>query len=182
MNWGGQNSVHSPCKPLFVLVQGEGKGIFKISGLIKGREMIWIFSGSEEGGKVFKISGESRVIALMGSGEMIWIFSGSVEGKEVFKISTRHNFIDASKEHKVLIATESGDFILSNPNNLSPSLEISFQNYCLNLENTITSDPNYLPDLKLNVTERVFWKWIKELGGVRYRSANQNEVVASWLF
>lgn len=72
-----------------------------------------------------------------------------------------------------------GDFILTNPNNLSPSPEISFQNYCLNLESTIISDPNYNQDLKRNVSERVFWKWVKELGGVRYRSANTNEVVAS---
>jgi|688.fasta_scaffold02157_14 hypothetical protein len=72
-----------------------------------------------------------------------------------------------------------GDFILTNPNNLSPSPEISFQNYCLNLESTVISDPNYNPDLKRNVSERVFWKWVKELGGVRYRAANNNEVVAS---
>lgn len=71
------------------------------------------------------------------------------------------------------------DYILSNPNNLSPSPEISFQNYCLNLESTILSDPNYNPELKRNISERVFWKWIKELGGIRYRSANTNEVVAS---
>jgi hypothetical protein len=69
------------------------------------------------------------------------------------------------------------DFVLSNPSNLSPSTEISFQNYCLNLESTILSDPNYQPDLKNNVSERIFWKWIKELGGVRYREANTNEVV-----
>jgi len=72
-----------------------------------------------------------------------------------------------------------GDYVLTNPNNLSPSPEISFQNYCLNFESTILSDPNYNPDLKLNVSERVFWKWVKELGGVRYRSANTNEVVTS---
>jgi hypothetical protein len=72
-----------------------------------------------------------------------------------------------------------GDFILSNPNNLSPSPEISFQNYCLNLESTVISDPNYNPELKRNVSERIFWKWVKELGGIRYRSANPNEVVAS---
>ena len=71
------------------------------------------------------------------------------------------------------------DFILTNPNNLSPSPEISFQNYCLNLESTVISDPNYNQDLKRNVSERVFWKWVKELGGVRYRTANTNEVVAS---
>ena len=72
-----------------------------------------------------------------------------------------------------------GDFILANPNNLSPSPEISFQNYCLNLESTVISDPNYNQELKRNVSERIFWKWVKELGGVRYRSANTNEVVAS---
>lgn len=70
-----------------------------------------------------------------------------------------------------------GDFILSNPSNLSPSLEISFQNYCLNLESTIISDPNYNPETKRNVSERVFWKWVKELGGIRYRPATSNEVV-----
>lgn len=91
----------------------------------------------------------------------------------------KENTLQLDAIDSTFLDAEAGDFILSNPNNLSPSLEISFQNYCLNLENTITSDPNYLPDLKLNVTERVFWKWIKELGGVRYRSANQNEVVAS---
>lgn len=72
-----------------------------------------------------------------------------------------------------------GDFILTNPNNLSPSPEISFQNYCLNLESVILSDPNYNPELKRNVSERVFWKWVKELGGVRWRAANTNEVVSS---
>lgn len=69
------------------------------------------------------------------------------------------------------------NYILSNPNNLSPSLEISFQNYCLNLEATIISDTNYNPELKKNVSEKVFWKWIKELGGVRFIPANPNEVV-----
>jgi intein/homing endonuclease len=39
------------------------------------------------------------------------IMSGT---KEVFKVSTKHNFIDASKEHKILVATESGDFIYKN--------------------------------------------------------------------
>jgi len=72
-----------------------------------------------------------------------------------------------------------GNFILTNPNNLSPSPEVSFQNYCLNLEATVISDPNYNPELKRNVSERIFWKWVKELGGVRYRAANTNEVVAS---
>ena len=39
------------------------------------------------------------------------IMSGT---KEVFKISTRHNFIDASKEHRILVALKSGEFIYKN--------------------------------------------------------------------
>ena len=39
------------------------------------------------------------------------IMSGT---KEVFKISTRHNYIDASKEHKILVATNDGEFIYKN--------------------------------------------------------------------
>lgn len=72
-----------------------------------------------------------------------------------------------------------GNYTLTNPSNTSPSLEISFQNYCLNLESTILNDPDYDPNLKKTVSERVFWKWMKEIGAVRFRSANNNEVVSS---
>jgi hypothetical protein len=97
-------------------------------------------------------------------------FGGPTYGENTFQF----NAIDTT-----FLDSAFGDFILSNPNNLSPSPEISFQNYCLNLEASILSDPNYNPDLKLNVSERIFWKWVKELGGVRYRPASSNEVVAS---
>jgi hypothetical protein len=70
-------------------------------------------------------------------------------------------------------------FQLVDPNNLSPDLEISFQNYCLNLEATILSDPSYNPALKKNISERVFWKWIKELGAIRFREANSAEVIST---
>ncbi len=75
------------------------------------------------------------------------------------------------------VASQSFDII--DPNNLSPNLETSFQNYCLNLESTILSNPSYNPGLKRNVSERVFWKWMKELGCVRFRPANSNEVVST---
>ena len=55
----------------------------------------------------------------------------------------------------------------------------SFQSYCLNLESTITSDGNYDPDKKQNVSERVFFKWLKELGAIRFRPANSNEVAST---
>lgn len=96
-------------------------------------------------------------------------------GSPTYKENTlQFNAIDTT-----FLDAASGNFVLTNPNNLSPSPEISFQNYCLNLESTVISDPNYNAELKRNVSERIFWKWIKELGGIRYRSANTNEVVAS---
>jgi hypothetical protein len=52
----------------------------------------------------------------------------------------------------------------------------SFQSYCLNLESTIIGDDNYDSTLKQNVSERVFFKWLKEIGAIRFRAANSSEV------
>lgn len=51
----------------------------------------------------------------------------------------------------------------------------SFQNYALNLETLITSDPNYDSTKLPTVSERVFFKWLKEIGAVRFREANSSE-------
>ena len=53
----------------------------------------------------------------------------------------------------------------------------SFQSYCLNLESTIISTDDYNSDLKQNVSERVFFKWLRELGAIRFRPAASSEVV-----
>lgn len=47
----------------------------------------------------------------------------------------------------------------------------SFQNYCLNLEALITSLPDYDPNADRTVTERVFFKWLKEIGAIRFRQS-----------
>lgn len=44
----------------------------------------------------------------------------------------------------------------------------SFQNYCLNLETLLTARESYQVANAQTVSERVFWKWIKELGGIRW--------------
>jgi len=53
----------------------------------------------------------------------------------------------------------------------------SFQSYCLNLESTITATDEYDSTLKQNVSERIFFKWLRELGAIRFRGANSDEVV-----
>jgi hypothetical protein len=48
----------------------------------------------------------------------------------------------------------------------------SFQNYCLNLEAMVTSSADYDSNVSLSVSERVFYKWLKEIGAIRFRKAN----------
>ena len=51
----------------------------------------------------------------------------------------------------------------------------SFQNYALNLEEIIISDPNYDNTTNRTVSERVFFKWLKETGAIRFRQATNLE-------
>ena len=61
-----------------------------------------------------------------------------------------------------------------NPDN-NVNLAESFQNYALNLESLLLSKPTYKRNEKLTVSERVFWKWLKELGAIRFQDANALE-------
>lgn len=54
----------------------------------------------------------------------------------------------------------------------------SFQNYALNLEELIISDITYDNTTNLTVTERVFFKWLKECGAMRFREATALEKVS----
>lgn len=44
----------------------------------------------------------------------------------------------------------------------------SFQNYALNFEANILNQTDYNPALSTTVAERVFWKWLKETGAIRW--------------
>jgi hypothetical protein len=55
------------------------------------------------------------------------------------------------------------------------NLAQSFQSYALNMEALLLSRPQYERDQKLTVAERVFWKWLKETGAIRFRNANNLE-------
>jgi hypothetical protein len=52
----------------------------------------------------------------------------------------------------------------------------SFQSYCLNIESTITGDDQYDSSLKQNISERIFFKWLKEIGAIRYKAADSTQV------
>ena len=52
----------------------------------------------------------------------------------------------------------------------------SFENYCLNFEAVLMSQRGYSAGAHRTVSERVFWKWLKETGAMRYRAANSMEM------
>ncbi|MCK9574568.1 MAG: hypothetical protein WC979_01540 [Candidatus Pacearchaeota archaeon] len=55
----------------------------------------------------------------------------------------------------------------------------SFQNYYYNLETLITAEDTYTIDNPRTVSERVFFKWLKEIGAIRFRQANSNELAVN---
>lgn len=52
----------------------------------------------------------------------------------------------------------------------------SLQNYLLNLETLILGNPNYDVTKDATIAEKVFFKWLKEIGAIRYRLANNTEL------
>lgn len=71
---------------------------------------------------------------------------------------------------------------LLNQSNQNYNLAQSFQNYALNLEALLISQASYNRELPLNTSERVFFKWLKEAGAIRWRGANSLETSNSTLF
>jgi len=55
------------------------------------------------------------------------------------------------------------------------NLAQSFQSYALNFESLLIGRPQYNREEKLTVSERVFWKWLKESGSIRFRESNNLE-------
>lgn len=56
----------------------------------------------------------------------------------------------------------------------------SFQNYCLNLETTLLSQETYQPTVgSRTVAERVFFKWLKEMGCMRFQEAPETYVATN---
>ena len=62
---------------------------------------------------------------------------------------------------------------LNSDNNIN--LAESLQNYALNFETLLLENDDYNPNIKRTVAERVFWKWLKELGAIRFRTATDTE-------
>lgn len=67
--------------------------------------------------------------------------------------------------------------MISNTNNFvtldgKSALPLSLQSYALNLETAILTSDEYDPTTSLTISERVFWKWLKESGAIRWENRN----------
>lgn len=92
------------------------------------------------------------------------------------------NFASPSdNQNYVQLRSIAGAFDKVGDTSSDPNIQFaeSFQNYALNLETLITSDPNYDSTKLPTVSERVFFKWLKEIGAVRFREANSSETATN---
>ena len=123
---------------------------------------------------------------LHSSGGTFYTFSSSAEdlGMTFNSSSTKFKFTKfvllnipniatpAFQDNKIQFGAIDGALI----NGLDADQNINFaqslQNYALNFESMIISAAGYDRSLKQNVSERVFWKWLKELGAIRFDDAN----------
>ncbi len=55
----------------------------------------------------------------------------------------------------------------------------SLENYSMNFETMLTNTSTYNPDAPQNISERVFFKWMKEMGAIRFREATSSESSSS---
>lgn len=63
------------------------------------------------------------------------------------------------------------------PADTSNDISESFRRYALNLENTLINRNNYNFTTSLNVSERVFWKWLKACEAIKFKKYNNDVVV-----
>lgn len=54
-------------------------------------------------------------------------------------------------------------------------LSESLQNYVMNFETLLTSDPRYNRSLPTTTSERIFWKWLKKTTAVSFGGASSND-------
>lgn len=78
-------------------------------------------------------------------------------------VSQKNNIQFDTIDGAIFDATNLSDNILT--------LAEHFQNYVLNFEQLLLLQSNYNSSIKQTVSERVFFKWLKEIGAIRFRQA-----------
>lgn len=86
-------------------------------------------------------------------------------------------------ENSINLSNTPGGFSeIDGSKSLNDYLTESFQNYCLNLEAIASSSEEYDINVDRSISERVFYKWLKEIGAIRFREAIVGEELVSTLY
>jgi hypothetical protein len=81
-----------------------------------------------------------------------------------------------NQENYIQLDTIPGAFeFVENSKTYNMMLAESLQNYALNLETMLTAYETYDPNVLQTVSERTFFKWMKEVGALRFREASTTE-------
>ena len=81
-----------------------------------------------------------------------------------------------NQENYIQLDTIPGAFeYVENSKTYNMMLAESLQNYALNLETMLTAYETYDPNVMQTVSERTFFKWMKEVGALRFREASTTE-------
>ena len=86
----------------------------------------------------------------------------------------KSNSVDFDRiEGKSIANQNSGVGAVKDKKDLSESL----QNYMMNFESLLVDSDDYVKDKLHTPTESIFWKWLKEVGGIRYRKDSRGKVL-----
>lgn len=133
-----------------------------------------------DGGTFYTFSSAARDLTLTrNQGNLELVFSKfallNIPNFDRLNVNTFSNFQNYMQFNTIDGAIFDGS-LKPDPNvNLTESL----QNYAFNLERLILSSPNYDSSSKKSSAERIFFKWLKETGAIRFRDANTLERVSS---
>lgn len=85
--------------------------------------------------------------------------------------------VDTPVHNENCIQFNTIDGAIFNELNIDDNINLaeSLQNYAMNFESLLLGEDDYNPLLRRTVAERVFFKWLKEMGAIRFREAAQNE-------
>jgi hypothetical protein len=111
---------------------------------------------------------------------------GVLSESDVFDVVNGDMVVKPSVVNKMQLGAV-GDSLIIDPTLLraggateqSMNLAESFQNYCLNMEAVLMSQPAYKSGNRSTTSERVFFKWLKESGALRFRAGNTYENAAT---
>lgn len=90
--------------------------------------------------------------------------------------SVDHNEVDSSCNHFNFTNISGLANLFNNNTSLTPREKIAcaLQNYMMNMETTIVNQEDYDYALSKTVSERVFWKFLKETGAIRWVPVDEN--------